>query len=74
VKESVPSAVADFPYEIMRMPKVFAHYQYHNLVQYTEMPRGGHFGAFEEPKLVSDDIKKFVKTVLDNQQNENSKA
>jgi hypothetical protein len=38
------------------------------------MPRGGHFGAFEEPKLVSDDIKKFVKTVLDNQQNENSKA
>jgi microsomal epoxide hydrolase len=74
VKESVPSAVADFPYELARMPKEFAHYQYHNLVQYTEMPRGGHFGAFEEPKLVSDDIKKFVKTVLDNQQNENSKA
>jgi len=38
---------------------------YKNLVQYTEMTRGGHFAAFEEPKLVADDIKAFAKKVLD---------
>ena len=29
------------------------------------MPRGGHFGALEEPKLIADDIRKFVTTVLE---------
>jgi hypothetical protein len=28
------------------------------------MPRGGHFAAFEEPKLIVDDIRKFVNAVL----------
>jgi len=59
--------VADFPHELWRMPEVFAHYVYENLVQYTDMPRGGHFAAFEEPELVANDLKKFVKTVLTNQ-------
>ena len=31
------------------------------------MPRGGHFAAFEEPKLLTDDIKRFVRTVLKNE-------
>jgi len=62
---SVPTAVADFPNEILRVPKALTHDLYENLVQYTEMGRGGHFAALEEPKLVSDDIKSFVKKVLD---------
>ncbi|XP_054157402.1 epoxide hydrolase 1-like [Oppia nitens] len=65
VSASVPAAVADFPSELGRLPIELARYQYENLVQYTDMPRGGHFAAFEEPKLVVDDIKKFAKTVLE---------
>ncbi|CAG2179304.1 unnamed protein product [Oppiella nova] len=72
VPASVPVAIADFPNEISHVPKSLAHYQFPNLVQYTDMPRGGHFSAFEEPILVSDDIKKFVKTVLELELSEKS--
>lgn len=34
-----------------------------NLTSYTEMKSGGHFAAFEEPKLLVDDIIKFAKTI-----------
>ncbi|XP_054156347.1 epoxide hydrolase 1-like [Oppia nitens] len=64
IKASVPSAVADFPHELMRFPYSVTKHQYENLIQYTSMPRGGHFAAFEEPKLVADDIKTFVSKVL----------
>ena len=33
----------------------------HNLVQYTEMPRGGHFAAMEEPELLVEDVRKFFR-------------
>ncbi|CAG2170108.1 unnamed protein product [Oppiella nova] len=61
----VPSAVADFPNELGHAPKALLRTTLPNLVQYTDMPRGGHFAAFEEPQLVCDDIKTFVATVLD---------
>ncbi|XP_054156405.1 epoxide hydrolase 1-like [Oppia nitens] len=64
IKASVPSAVADFPNELLRSPQSLTKYHYENLIQYTSMPRGGHFAAFEEPKLVADDIKTFVAKVL----------
>lgn len=35
--------------------------KYPNLLQSTEMPRGGHFAAFEEPELLSQDIFSAVK-------------
>ena len=30
-----------------------------NLTRWTEMPRGGHFAAMEEPELLTDDIRAF---------------
>jgi microsomal epoxide hydrolase len=30
-----------------------------NLTRWTEMPRGGHFAAMEEPELLADDIRAF---------------
>ncbi|CAG2112466.1 unnamed protein product [Medioppia subpectinata] len=73
VSESVPAAVADFPNEIARGSRAINAHQYRNLVQYTEMARGGHFGAFEEPRLMSDDIKSFARKVLDLEAIEKSK-
>jgi len=35
----------------------------YNIVHFTTMPRGGHFPAFEQPKLWVDDIRAFVRTV-----------
>lgn len=33
----------------------------YNIVHFTTMPRGGHFPAFEQPKLWIDDIRAFVR-------------
>ena len=33
----------------------------HNLLQYTVMPRGGHFAAMEEPELLVEDVRKFFR-------------
>ena len=32
-----------------------------NLVHWTEMPRGGHFAALEEPELLVDDVRLFFR-------------
>ena len=72
--KDVPVGVADLPHELARAPKAFAKDKFHNLVHYTEIPRGGHFAVFEEPKLMADDIRKFIKTCLINERNANDKA
>jgi len=58
---TVPTGMAAFPKELMVLPKSLAEHQYFNIIQYTDMPRGGHFAAFEEPKMLADDFYSFVK-------------
>ncbi|XP_054156467.1 epoxide hydrolase 1-like [Oppia nitens] len=65
IDATVPVGVANFPNEIGHCPKELVGYKILNLVHFTEQPRGGHFAAFEEPKLFADDIKLFAKNVLD---------
>ena len=57
---SVPTAVADFPKDLLngRPPKSLIAYGY-NLVRYTHMARGGHFAALEQPELFSEDVADF---------------
>jgi len=56
----VPVGVAAFPAEIIRPPRRWAEPRY-DLRHWTEMPRGGHFAAFEEPELLVDDVRKFFR-------------
>jgi hypothetical protein len=57
----VPFACALFPYEMFGIaPRQWVEANY-NLVQYTVMPRGGHFAAMEEPQLLVDDVRKFFR-------------
>ena len=57
----VPFACAVFPGELFaNAPRQWVEASY-NLVQYTEMPRGGHFAAMEEPELLVADMRKFFK-------------
>ena len=55
---TVPMAFADFPKEMFACPVRWAKPIY-NIVQYTQMPRGGHFAAMEQPELLTGDIRKF---------------
>ena len=58
----VPTAAALFPKEIYLPPRRWAEARY-NIVQWTEMPRGGHFAALEEPELYIEDVRKFFGSV-----------
>jgi pimeloyl-ACP methyl ester carboxylesterase len=57
---SVPTAVAVLPKDLMHRPRsvVAAH---SDLRQWTVFPSGGHFGAAEEPQLMTEDIRSFVR-------------
>ena len=54
----VPTAVAVFPKDLTQPPRTWAERTY-NVTRYTEMPRGGHFAACEQPALLGDDIVEF---------------
>jgi epoxide hydrolase len=58
----VPTACAVFPKEISIAPRRWVEAQY-NLTRWTEMPRGGHFAAMEEPNLLVEDIRAFFRTL-----------
>jgi pimeloyl-ACP methyl ester carboxylesterase len=42
------------------VPKEWAERCY-NLVHWTDMPRGGHFPAIEQPRLLVDDLRAFFR-------------
>ena len=56
----VPSAMAVFPHELSIPPREWGERSF-NLQQWTEMPRGGHFAALEEPELLAEDIRAFFR-------------
>lgn len=58
----VPTAIAVFPGEIFFSPRKWVETRY-NVQQWTEMASGGHFAAMEEPRLLVEDVRKFVRTV-----------
>lgn len=63
-KIMVPTGFAAFPKELLSLaaPKSFLERDF-NLVQYTRMPRGGHFGCFEQPQLFVEDLRTFFRKV-----------
>lgn len=47
----LPVGVSIFPREIFRPSRRWAERSYPNLIHWQELPRGGHFAAFEQPEL-----------------------
>ena len=58
-KTEVPTAFALFPKDISSPPREFAE-RFFYVRRWTEMPKGGHFAAMEQPELLAEDIRKFV--------------
>ena len=56
----VPAGFAMFPTDISHPPREWAS-RFFNIQRWTEMPRGGHFAALEEPELLVDDIRRFFR-------------
>jgi len=63
-KIQVPTGFAAFPKEMTALapPRSILERDF-NLTHYTKMPRGGHFGCFEQPELMVRDIRDFFRTV-----------
>lgn len=58
----VPTGAAIFPREIIRPPRRWAERAF-AITHWTEMPRGGHFAAMEQPDLFVEDVRSFFRTV-----------
>ena len=59
----VPTGCALFPAELLAWPPRSYAERLYNVTQWTEMPRGGHFAAMEQPNLLIQDIRKFVRAL-----------
>jgi pimeloyl-ACP methyl ester carboxylesterase len=54
---ALPVAITVFPEEIYRAPETWARRAYRNLISFHEVDKGGHFAAWEEPQLFSEEIR-----------------
>jgi pimeloyl-ACP methyl ester carboxylesterase len=54
---SLPVAITVFPEEVYRAPETWARRAYRNLIYFNEVDKGGHFAAWEQPELFSQEIR-----------------
>jgi pimeloyl-ACP methyl ester carboxylesterase len=54
---SVPVGVTVFPEDVYRAPQSWAERAYPNLTYFHEVDKGGHFAAWEQPQLFSEEIR-----------------
>jgi pimeloyl-ACP methyl ester carboxylesterase len=54
---SIPVGFTTFPGEIWRSPRSWVEQAYPNLTYFNEVDKGGHFAAWEEPELFSEEIR-----------------
>jgi pimeloyl-ACP methyl ester carboxylesterase len=54
---SLPVGFTTFPGEIWRTPRSWVENSYPNVTYFNEVDRGGHFAAWEEPELFSEELR-----------------
>ena len=54
---AIPVAVSAFPDEVYQVPRSWAEKAYPKLVYYNRLDKGGHFAAWEQPKLFSEEVR-----------------
>jgi pimeloyl-ACP methyl ester carboxylesterase len=60
---SIPAAITVFPGEIYQAPRSWAERAYHNLIYFNEVDKGGHFAAWEQPQLLSKELRAAFKSL-----------
>ncbi len=55
---AIPFAMSVFPDELYQAPRSWAERAYpNNLIHFNELDRGGHFAAWEQPRLFSEEVR-----------------
>ena len=57
---AIPVAVSVFPGEQYQAPRSWAEQAYPNLIHYNKVDKGGHFAAWEQPQLFSEEAPRGV--------------
>jgi pimeloyl-ACP methyl ester carboxylesterase len=60
---TVPVAVSSFPDEIDLCPRSWAERAYPKLIHYNKLERGGHFAAWEQPQLLTEELRASFKSL-----------
>jgi pimeloyl-ACP methyl ester carboxylesterase len=63
VDTSIPAAITVFPGEIYRAPRSWAERAYRKLIYYNKLAKGGHFAAWEQPQLFSEELRKAFRSL-----------
>jgi pimeloyl-ACP methyl ester carboxylesterase len=58
---TIPVAVSVFPDEIYAAPRTWTEAAYPKLIHYNRLPKGGHFAAWEQPKLFTEELRTAFK-------------
>ncbi len=54
---AIPVAVSAFPDEVFQAPRSWAERAYPKLIYYNKLDKGGHFAAWEQPQLFSEEVR-----------------
>jgi hypothetical protein len=54
---SIPVAVSVFPEELYEAPRSWTERAYPKLIHYNKLDKGGHFAAWEQPQLFSEEVR-----------------
>ena len=57
VSAAIPVAVSVFPDELYPAPRSWAERAYPKLIHYHKLDKGGHFAAWEQPRLFSEEVR-----------------
>ncbi|MFG1820687.1 epoxide hydrolase family protein [Kribbella sp. NPDC049174] len=61
--KDVPVAVSVFPEELYPAPRTWSQEAYPNLIYYNRVPKGGHFAAWEQPKLYTQEVRAGLRSL-----------
>ena len=59
----IPAAVSVFPDEIYAAPRSWTEKAYPKLIHYNRLPKGGHFAAWEQPELFTQELRAAFKSL-----------
>ena len=60
---SIPVAVSVFPDELYPAPRSWVERAYPKLIHYNKLDKGGHFAAWEQPKLFSEEVRAGLRSL-----------
>jgi pimeloyl-ACP methyl ester carboxylesterase len=59
---SIPAAVSVFPDELYQAPRSWTERAYPKLIHYNKLDKGGHFAAWEQPKLFTEELREAFRS------------